>query len=206
VSGNIAVVGEAPVAYFSSQSVSGAVSGTVLGNLYVGVEHAEPGGFVADAGVRLPTARESGDFGAFAGLTAFLADFDRAEAWIDQTWAARGHIGYRHAPPGELEMGIRAGVTTWFLEGADDEVLGDYRAHAVYRHKSVAIGAEFTGRAILTASGGDFASRSIHQMTLGLGLQAGAVWPRASLRIPIDDDLKDAGLNHALGIAIDWRF
>lgn len=202
ISGVMTVIGEAPLAYFSLQSVSS----TVLGNLYVGVEHAEAGGFVADGGVRLPTASESGNLGSFGGALAFFSDFDRGEAWTDRAWAVRGHVGYRHAPPGELETGIRAGMTAWLLDEGDNEVFGDYRAHAVYRHGKVALGGEFTGRAILTASGGDFASRTVHQATLAASVAVGAARPRVSLRFPIDADLKDFGLNHVLGIGLDWTF
>ena len=201
VSGTFAVVGEAPVAYFSSQSSSG----TVFGNVYVGMEHAGPDGFRADVGVRLPTARQSGDF-TFAGLVAFLSDFDRGDAWIDEAWAAQGRIGYRQVTPGGFEAGIRAGPTLWVIESGEDEVFGDYRLHAVYRRNNVAIGGEFSGRTLLTGTGSTFGDLSIHQVTLGVSVRAGAVWPRASLRIPVDSDLKDAGLDHVLGIALDWRF
>jgi len=202
-SGSLVIVGEAPFARFG---VDGG-SGTVVGNLYVGIEQAPagPSGLIADLGVRLPTVSESGDFGGFAAPLAAFADFDRAEAWLDELWAARGHVGYRHTSPGGFAVGFSIGGTLWASQQSEDEVLADYRAHAAYRQAKVAVGAELTGRAILTESG-SFGERTIHQLTLGVGVAAGPLWPRAFLRVPLDADLKDIGLNQVFGLAVDWRF
>lgn len=203
VTGSLSVVGEMPFARFG---VTGG-SGTVVGNVYVGIEHApsQPSGMIADLGVRLPTASESGDFGGTAAILAAFSDFDRAEAWLDELWAARGRVGYRHTSPGGFAAGFSLGGTLWSSQQGDDEVLADYRAHAAYRQAKLAVGAELTGRAILTESG-SFGERTLHQLTLGVGVAAGPVWPRAFLRVPLDADLKDTGLNQVFGIGIDWRF
>jgi hypothetical protein len=203
VSGALSVVGELPWARFG---VTGG-SGSVVGNLYVGLEQgpAGPSGLTADLGVRLPTSSQSGDLGGEAAVLAAFSDFDRAEAWLDELWAARGHVGYRHTSPGGFAAGFTIGGTLWASEQGEDEVVADYRGHAAYRQQSVVMGAELTGRAVLTESG-SFGERTIHQLTLGVGVAAGAVWPRAFLRVPLDADLKDFGLNQVFGIAIDWRF
>jgi hypothetical protein len=198
VSGSLSVVGEMPFARFG---VTGG-SGTVVGNLYVGIEHApaEPSGVIADVGVRLPTASESGDLGGAAGILAAFSDFDRAEAWLDELRASRSRRVSPHtsvSPPGSRQDVVSASRATTNL--------ADYRAHAAYRQAKMAIGAELTGRAILTESG-SFGERTLHQLTLGVGVATGPVWPRAFLRIPLDADLKDTGLNQVFGIAIDWRF
>lgn len=203
VTASLSVVGELPYARFEESGVAG----SALGNVYLGIEHAAagPSGMVADLGLRLPTVNESGDIGGAAALAAF-SDFDRAEAWLDEVWAARGHVGYRHWSPGGFMAGFAFGATLWASGQSEDEVLADYRAHAGFRRDNLALGAEFTGRAILTADGGSFGERTLHQLTLGAGMAAGPVWPRLSLRIPLDADLKDFGLNHVFGLAIDWRF
>ena len=203
VSGSLSIVGEAPFARFG---VDGG-SGTVVGNLYVGVEQAAagPAGVIADLGVRLPTVSESGDFDGFAAPLAAFSDFDRAEAWLDELWAVRGHVGYRQTSPGGFMAGLAIGGTLWASQQSEDEVLADYRAHAGYRQAKVAVGAELTGRAILTESG-SFGERTIHQLTLGVGVAAGPLWPRAFLRVPLDAELKDTGLNQVFGLAVDWRF
>lgn len=203
VSGSLSIVGEVPFARFG---VTGQ-SATVVGNLYVGIEQTPAGssGLIADLGVRLPTSNESGDFGGFAAPLAAFSDFDRAEAWLDELWAARGHVGYRRTSPGGFAAGFSLGGTLWASEQGEDEVLADYRAHAAYRQAKVAVGAELTGRAILTESG-SFGERTVHQLTLGVGVAAGPVWPRAFLRVPLDADLKDTGLNQVFGLGIDWRF
>lgn len=203
VARSISIVGEVPYARFG---VDGG-SGTVIGNLYVGIEQAPAGtsGVIADLGVRLPTSSESGDFTGFAAPLAAFSDFDRAEAWLDEMWAARGSVGYRHTSPGGFAAGFAIGGTLWASQQSDDEVLADYRAHAAYRQAKVAVGAELTGRAILTESG-SFGERTVHQLTLGVGVAAGPLWPRAFLRVPLDADLKDTGLNQVFGLAVDWRF
>ena len=172
VSGSLSIVGEVPFARFGTTDQSG----TVVGNLYVGIEQAAAGssGVIADLGVRLPTSNESGDFGGFAAPVAAYSDFDRAEAWLDELWAARGHVGYRHTSPGGFTAGFALGATLWASEQGEDEVLGDYRAHAAYRQETLAVGAELTGRAILTASG-SFGERTVHQLTLGVGVATGPV-------------------------------
>ena len=204
VSSGLAVVGQVPYARFGVDEASGAV----IGNLYVGMEGGSSGprGARWDLGVRLPTTSESGDFDGFAGVLAALSDFDRAEAWLDEVWAATGHVGYRSVSAGGLQAGFAVGGTLWSSQNGDDEVLADYRAHLAYRQEAVAIGAEFTGRALLTESDVDFSERTIHQLTIGVGVRAGPLWPRAFLRIPLDADLKDAGLNQVFGIGADWRF
>lgn len=204
VTPTLTVVGEVPYARLAAEGFSG----SAIGNLYVGIERAatESAGMFADLGVRLPTASQSGDLGGQASFLAAFSDFDRAEAWLDELWAAQGHIGYRRLTPGGFESGFAIGGTLWSSGQGEDEVLADYRVFAVYHQAPMTIGAEFTGRAILTESGLDFGQRTIHQLTLGAGLAVGALRPRLSVRIPLDADLKDGGLNHVLGLGVEWRF
>jgi hypothetical protein len=197
------VVGEFPYARFGV----GDQTGTVLGNLYAGVDYAPagPSGVTFDLGARLPTSNESGDFfGGDATFAAVYADFDRAEAWLDEQWAAQGHAGYRHALGRGFEVGFTVGVSFWGRQD-EDEALADYRVRADYREGGGAFGVEFTGRAFLTESG-SYGERSIHQLAVGVGLATGPLWPRLSLRLPLDAALKDVGLKQSIGFGVDWRF
>ena len=48
--------------------------------------------------------------------------------------------------------------------------------------------------------------RTLHQLTFGAGVALGRVWLNGSLRIPLDQDLKDFGFNQSLGLGLAWRF
>lgn len=204
VSGALSFVGELPLALFSTQGASA----TVLGNFYVGIEQVPAGGsgFVAAVGARLPIASESGDFGGFGQTFAALGDFDRLEAWGEDTWALTGRVGRRWGTSGSLQTGFSVGATYWAPDRLENELLADYRAHAAYRAEKVSVGVEFTGRAIVTESDLSLGERTIHQLTLGIGLDLGRLWPSASLRVPLDSDLKDSSFNNALGLGLAAEF
>lgn len=198
------IVGEIPLALFAVQGQSA----TLLGNPYVGVDYAavEGRGLMGGVGARLPLASESGDFGGFAQVVAAIGDFDRFEAWIEDQWALTGRVGWRTRTEGGLSAGFTIGGTFLSPKDSDQELLADYRADVGYRERRVAIGAEFTGRAILTEPDLDVGQRTVHQLTLGAGVGIGPVWPRAFVRIPLDADLKDSNFSMALGLAGSWMF
>src|SRR5512134_1719055 len=85
VSVSVAVVGELPFARLGVDDID--VSGTILGNPYVGVEFVGVDGFEAGVGLRIPLGSEGGDLGSVGAIFAALADFDRFEAWIEKTAA-----------------------------------------------------------------------------------------------------------------------
>jgi hypothetical protein len=204
LSPTVGIAAEVPLALFATQGSSA----TLLGNPYLGIDYAAAGprGLVARLGGRPPIATESGDFGGVAQVIAGLADYDRFQAWIEDLWSAAGHLGWRARPERGLGGGFTIGATLLSPKGADKEVLGDYRADVEYRDQRFAVGAELTGRAILSEQGLGVGDRTIHQLTVGVGVALGPVWPRAFLRIPVDADLKDAGFNTAFGVGVSWVF
>ncbi len=203
VSPTVGLVAEFPLALFATQGSSA----TLIGNPYVGIDYvAGPRGLVAQLGGRLPAATEGGDFGGIAQAIAGLADYDRFEAWIEDLWAASGRVGWRARPERGLGGGFTIGATLLSPKNADKEVLADYRADIGYNDERFAVGAEFTGRAILSEPDLGVGERTIHQLTVGAGVALGPVWPRAFVRIPLDADLKDAGFNTAFGLGVSWVF
>ena len=198
------IVAEIPVALFAGEGRSA----TLLGNPYVGVDYDTPAGrgLVGSLGARLPLAREGGDFAGLAQVIAAIGDFDRFEAWIEDQWALAGHVGWRTRWQSGLSAGFTIGGTLWSPKNSDEELLADYRADVGYREPRLAIGAEFTGRAILTESGLNVGQRTVHQLSVGVGVALGPVWPRGFVRLPLDADLKDSGFSTAFGLGATWVF
>lgn len=204
VSSTLGVVAEVPLALFASEGFSA----TLLGNPYVGIDHTPvaASGLVGRLGARLPVATESGDFNGFAQVLAALGDYDRFEAWVEDLWAVAGQLGWRARAASGLGGGFTIGGTLLAPKDADKEVLADYRADVGYRDDRVAVGAEFTGRALLSEPDLDVGQRTIHQLTVGAGVALGSVWPRVFVRIPVDADLKDADFDMAFGVGVSWVF
>lgn len=194
VSVSVAVVGELPFARLGVDDID--VSGTILGNPYVGVEFVGVDGFEAGVGLRIPLGSEGGDLGSVGAIFAALADFDRFEAWIEKTAAFKGRVGYCSRSPTGFQgcggVGMMAYKPRFNDANSETEVFADYRFNAAYREARLAVGAEFTGRYFVSASGAEVGQRTFHQLAFGMGAGLGRVWPTLAIRIPLDDNLKAA--------------
>jgi hypothetical protein len=59
----------------------------------------------------------------------------------------------------------------------------------------------FTGRANLSAEDADYGERSVHQLGFAASAGLGNVRPGVHIRLPLDDDLKDA-LDFVIGFSL----
>jgi len=198
--GKVVLVAELPTAF---GSISG-VSSTVIGNPYVGLElgGAEVSG---ELGVRIPTASVSGD-DDFAVGVGLLSDFDRFEAFMDDLTAVRAAVRFdRREPSGFGFGGTLAPALLIPTKEGDSELFVGYAARVSYAWTGASVGAEFSGRLLVTEGDLDFGERTVHQLALGTGVDLGRWRPGAYVRLPLDQNLSGS-LNYVIGVTLAFRF
>lgn len=180
----------------------GNVSGTAIGNPYVGIEIPMAAGFL-QAGVRLgiaPNADEQGELAA--QLYAVLSEFDRYEGHLPKTSAARVLAVYGRMPESGQFAQLRIGATGVKASEGDFEVFADYGGRIGLRGGGAMMHIGLLGRAILTSEEGSFGERTIHMLTGGVAATSGSVRPLAELRYFLDEGFDDARLVVALGAVV----
>lgn len=184
------VVADVPVAH-ARVSFAGAPeeSNTVMGNPWVGVELVERG-LTLEAGLRLPLT--TADEESFADVVAFLADFQRGEAFMEDALPASVAASYEHGLANGMTLRGRAGIVGLFytgdLDDVDDEALVDYGVLATYPVERARFGLGFYGRWWATDLYEDagFSDNSVHHAALSADYGFRRVRPGVSVRLPVD--------------------
>jgi hypothetical protein len=196
---------EVSLARATGESGSGgeSISGTALGNPYVGIE-VPVGSATVQAGLRLgvaPVADGPGELDA--QLYAILSEFDRFEAFMPKTSAARVLVGVGRAPSAGGFVQGRFGATAMKSDDTDVEVFLDYGGRIGYRGSGMMGYGGVLGRAILTSGEGSFSDRTIHMLSAGAAAVSGRARPQAELRYYLDEGTDDARIVVALGMVVD---
>ena len=141
----------------------------------------------AASGLRLPLASQDD---ALAGLLGLETDFDRAEAFLPDLVVITTRFNYHNVAPTGGMFHLRPGLAFWVpTSGGEPELLFDYVIIGGYEKGRLATGAQLSGRLVVSASGGNFADRTVNQMSLFGRFRFGSVIPGLELRIPLGDDL-----------------
>lgn len=170
-------------------------SSSVLGNPYLGVEYLTRGSLVVETGVRLPLT--TADEESFADVVAFLADFQRGEAFLEDVVPVSGAVTYEHGFSNGMSLRGRTGVVGLFYTGeaedVDNEALIDYGLLATYPAGHARFGLGLYGRWWATElfEDGGFSDNSVHHASLSADYQIGRVRPGVSVRMPLDSDYDD---------------
>lgn len=204
VTRGLTLVGELPAAHGDLRLESNGVEfngeAVAPGNPYLGVEIDLPGsGIHLELGGRVSIV-DSVDSATSIG---FLADpVDRPEAFLPGVASATGRVHGRWIDAHGLGVLVHGGVTGWLpVDGGESEL------HATYGARLARVGpawtalAGLTGRANLSADGRDLGERTLHQFGAAASLSVGPLRPGLELRVPLDENLREA-MDWVLGVTL----
>lgn len=203
---SVRLVADLPLAHSKMRIGAGArETNTVLGNPFVGVEYARSS-LVLGTGVRLPVNSIGED--TFADAVAFLSDFQRGEAFLDDVVPVTATATWVHALPVGVSLKAQAGVVGVFPRGGDDdeededtEALVDYGLMGTVPMGQARFGLGLYGRWAATEDTGGFQDNSVHHVALSGDYRWGNVRPGVAVRIPIDDAYGEI-LNATVGVYV----
>jgi hypothetical protein len=206
VGSNTYLEAEVPLARASVRGIADG-SSIRIGNPYVGLRFGAPDKALGGRlGVRLPISSEGNGFGTAALGVGVLADFDRWEAFAPKVASARGAVELTRRSPGGLLAGLAIGSSAMIsTEGGDPEVFGDYGGRIAYDGPKAYLGAELTGRILFSSQQGSLTDRTVHQLTGTLELRPGRVRPQLRVRLPLDQDYRDA-VGVIVGAGVSFAF
>ncbi len=204
VTPSIAVAARLPITHMGFSEEGFGDSNTSLGNVYLGGRYARPmSNSQVDFGFYLPTSG-GGDDLLNSNFVGFMADYDRLEAYMMDTFGIQGLYSYAHS----IQDGVRleGSIGPSFLiytSDVDDktDLLAHYGVRGWYDTRVVSIGAGFSGTGILTAEDASFGERTVHQGTLYLAGNAGSIRPHGFFRLPLDEDLSES-VNYVFGLGL----
>jgi hypothetical protein len=194
-----------------------------LGNPYLGLRIGDDAKPVSGIlGVRFPASRRTTTvIEAQAVQAGTISDYDDFEAYAPNLLTLRGGLEFRRTRSNGLLFGARGAtslqVNTSGDPAADSEMSFDYGVRTGYEGPRLLATAGLTGRYVLTApafgfgcpAGDDecnpkgFNERTHHQLTGVVELRSMSFRPRVTLRVPLDDDLRDiAGAVLGVGVSI----
>ena len=194
-----------------------------IGNPYLGLRIGDDAKPVSGIlGVRLPASRRTTTtIAAQAVQAGMISDYDDFEAYSANLLTLRGGLEFRRTRSNGLLFGARGAtslqVNTSGDPAADSEMSFDYGVRTGYEGARLLGTVALTGRYVLTApaflfvcSAGDeecnpkgFNERTHHQLTGVIELRSMSFRPRVTLRVPLDQDLRDiAGAVLGVGVSI----
>jgi hypothetical protein len=171
---NATLTAELPVARAVLRS---GLSGTAVGNPWLGVEHAPLQGVRVELGARLnlwtPGAQEE----SLAFAYGQLVDFDRREAWLPRTWALRAMVHMGSVPQRGAFVTAKLGAVGLAESGsgADGELLVRYGARAGVAAAGWTAWLGVIGQGLATEDTGTLADRTTHQAELAVSTR-GTAW------------------------------
>jgi hypothetical protein len=199
------MVADLPLAYSRMRLGAGPrETSTVLGNPFVGLEYVRSA-FVLGTGVRLPVNSIGDD--TFADAVAFLSDFQRGEAFLDDVVPVTATATYVQDLPVGVSLRAQAGVVGLFQTGNEDgedegtEALVDYGLLGTVPMGQARLGLGFYGRWAATEDTGSFQDNSVHHLAVSGDYRWGSVRPGVAVRIPIDDAYGEI-LNATVGVYV----
>ena len=172
--GNVTLTAELPMA--RAQLLSG-LSGTAVGNPWLGLEHAPARGVQLEFGVRMNLWTPNTQGRSLAHAYGQLLDFDRREAWYVRTWALRAMAHLGSMPHRGAFATAKLGAAGMAVSGAgtDGELLVHYGARAGLAMPRWAAWFGVVGQGLATEDTGNLADRTTHQVELAVGTR-GTTW------------------------------
>lgn len=158
----LALTAELPMA---RAELEAGLSGTAVGNPWIGIQHRAANGLQLELGARLSlwsptTQQQSLPFGY-----GQLVDFDRREAWFVRASAVRAVVHFGQLPAQGSFVNVKAGLLGFAVSGGggDGELLALYggRAGIVSGRWLAWLGV--IGQGIVTESGLGLSDRTMHQ-------------------------------------------
>lgn len=215
---HVALVGEVPFARgdFDVGPNADLESRTTLGNPYVGVEigpRTSP--LLFEIGARLPVLEEV-DAGSSVG---FLADpIDRPEAFLQDLIALGARVHFRRVSRSGFRLLLHAGATGWIASDAagdglapgtsppEDELVASGGARVAWMGAPGGFVAGVTGRTSVSDPDGSIGERSLVQMGGAGFLRLGRFRPGVSVRVPLEDDLREVvEATYGVSLVVDLR-
>ena len=194
-----------------------------MGNPYLGLRIGDDEKPVSGIlGLRFPVSKQPTSLMAARAVEAgMIADYDDFEAHVPNMLTFRGGLEYQRTRASGLLVGVRGVVSLQMNTGgdptADSEANIDYGLRLGYAGAKALATVALTGRYLITAPHHEspcldeeaecdpksFNERTHHQVTGVLELRPGRVRPRVTLRVPLDEDLRDiAGAILGIGFSI----
>jgi hypothetical protein len=191
------VFGDVPFAY-ADASVNLGELGTfaekdaVIGNPRLGAEYLAHPSLTVEGSVRLPLTSASET--TVSDMIAFIADPQRAEAFLKDVVPVTAALTYEQALANGFGVRARAGGTQLLFRGedaSDNATLLDYGLFGSYTVAQARFGAGFSGRWDVSDDDGSFADNSMHWVGLTADAAVRGVRPGVSLRLPLDSDYRE---------------
>ena len=221
ISAHARLVADLPISRFGiddeDAGEADGVSGTKVGNPYLGAHARFGDGLAAGGGVRLPLASTPDDFDtreerrqsivdALALQAGSISDLGRVEAFGPETFTARGYGEYTarsdEGLAGRLRTGLSLFVPTEDTDTQENVVLFDYGGRAWYDGDPLRVGVRLGGRTNLNADEEEsFGERSIYFLGAALQAQFERVRPGLTLRVPLSEEPSEV-LDYALGLSL----
>ena len=172
--GRVTLTAEVPVARV--QLLNG-LSGTAVGNPWLGAEHSPAAGVELELGVRMNlwTPRTQAQSMAFA--YGQLLDLDRHEAWFVRTWALRAMMHLGRLPERGAFVTAKLGAAGMVVSGsgADGELRVHYGARVGMASPGVAGWIGVVGQGLATEDTGNLADRTTHLAEVAVATR-GSAW------------------------------
>lgn len=168
-------------------------SQTAVGNLYAGLRlHAPNYPAIWEIGLHLPTAAER----MWALENMLMTEWtDRMETLISQNAFISAIGNIMRGDSAGLLLRFRAGPVLAIGTAApgNTELFIRYGFKAAFRISPMRIAAGMSGLLWMSQEGSaGVAERTFHQMGISAGMAAGLLQPALLIRIPLDEDLKEA--------------
>ena len=182
----VAIMGEIPYANFDEEiSFPGDESGSMLGNVYLGIETAGSSPFFGEFGVRVPTA-SNGRFPA--SLIGIVSDVGRWEAFANEYTMVQGAANLRVVDDSGIAARLRLSPTVWFpSDNGDTELFLIYSWQIGYEGTSARVGGAITGRLLLTEDFSNLGERTDNQIELHGDFGPWPIRPGVDFHLPLGE-------------------
>lgn len=206
-----------------SRAATDGESSLRLGNPYLGLRIGEDEKPISGIlGARFPISKQpTSALAARAVEAGTIADIDDAEAYLPNMLAFRGGLEYQRTRSSGLLVGARGVLALQMNTGgdptADSEASFDYGFRLGYSGARALATVALTGRYLITAPHHNspcldplaecdpksFSERTHNQLAGMLELRGGRLRPRVTLRVPLDEALRDvAGAILGIGFSL----
>jgi hypothetical protein len=189
LSPKVVLIADVPFAHYGMDGSPETES--TIGNPYIGIEaRGENSPVSGEFGIRLPLVSSDNPSAQFVG--AFV-DLDRWEAFWDDFVPISAMLNARWRSVQGVVTKLRVGPTLWASTGddGDTELLLDYTAQIGYEGERGSVIGGFTGVMIVTEDDANFGERTYHQAGVAGSLRFNRVMPGMSVRLPLDEDMRD---------------
>ena len=180
---------------------------SAVGNPYLGLDLGNPdNGFQLEAGMRLPLLKKGSEAAAAGAMSDYT---ERIEAFLPNLMPLLLGANYHLRSEGGFGLRLRGAPVFWLWTGdsssAENEIYLLYSAQAWYENRTVGIGGGLTGRYLVTSEGAEFDETSLHQLAFFANFSFGSFIPGFQARYPLDDDLRNIGLETTYSFSLGWK-